>query len=86
MIPALPLTRRELTDKLLHLSSSVGSKGAKFDDIFLKFLPALKFGLCATPMNKSRDSLQYKNTGYIGRNSKGASELEAKPCTLEAST
>lgn len=48
------LTRCELTDKLLHLSRSVESKGAKLNDIFLRFLPALKCNLCPTLMNKSR--------------------------------
>lgn len=84
LISALPLTRCELTDKLLHLSSSVESKGAKLD-IFLRFLPALKFSLCPTLMNKSRDSLQYENAGSIGGNGEGASELEPDSGALEAS-
>lgn len=85
LIPALSLNRCEPTDKLLHLSSSVESKGAKLD-IFQRFLPALKFGLCPALRNKSRDSLQYENTGSPGRNGKEHMELEAEPGTLETST
>ena len=61
------------------------SKGAKLD-IFLRFLPALKFGLCPTLMNKSRDSLPYGNTGSAGQNGKEHMELEAEPGSLETST
>lgn len=85
MIPGLPLTRCELTDKLLHLSSSVQSKGAKLD-IFLRFLPALKPGLCSILMKKRKDSFQYENPELTGRNGKEHSELEAELGTLETST
>lgn len=84
LIPALPLTRCELTDKLLHLSSSVQSKGTKLD-IFLRFLPALKPGLCPTLMNKSRDFFLYENPESTGRNGKEHSEREAELGTLETS-
>lgn len=84
LIPALPLTTCEITDKLLHLSSSVESKGAKLD-IFLRFLPALRPGLFPTLMNKSRDSFQYKNPESTGGNGKDHSEWEAELGTLETS-
>lgn len=63
LILALPLTRCELTDKLLHLSSSVYSEEVKLDDIFLRFLPALKLCLCSILTNKSREFLPRENIG-----------------------
>ena len=46
LILALPLTECELSNKLLHLSSSVYSEGTQLNDVFLRLLPALKLCLC----------------------------------------
>lgn len=73
LILALPLTGCELSNKLLHLSSSVYSEGAQLNDVFPRLLPALKLCLCSSLTNKSQESLSYENTGSTGRNGKGDS-------------
>ena len=73
LILALPLTGCELSNKLLHLSSSVYSEGAQLNDVFPRLLPALKLCLCSSLMNKSQESLSYENIGSTGRNGKGDS-------------